>query len=222
MNEAERQPGTPSSSLAPIPGQHRKHPTPPLGPRISDFGFLPARRAGAAFTQLSTLNPQPVPRQPADSLAMRPTTRTPQFLLSAFRFSVLSGCNVVGVVVFILVPVPSPSGFGLRISDFPTSGGPLAAPWRVRSSWSRGSLPASPNPARRPNPQPSTLNPQPPQWRRKPSPPAARPGILFAREQNQPQTAHPRCKPHACTPRACAPLAPSFGLLLSFLSLIHI
>jgi hypothetical protein len=81
---------------------------PPFGSRISDFGLPAARRARAASIQLSAINPQPQERQPADSLAVRMTTRTPQFLLSAFRSLLSPGCTVVVLVVFILVSVPSP------------------------------------------------------------------------------------------------------------------
>ena len=129
-----------------------------------------SERAGPVTpqTQLSTINAQPVPRQPADSLAVRLTTRTPQFLLSAFRFLFCRAALLLGLPCSFLFrslrPFLSTSDFGLRPSDFPPTGGPLAAPWKARSSSSSASLPASPNPPAPPprsSPRPPPLRPRP-------------------------------------------------------------
>ena len=84
---------------------------PPSGPRILDFCLPVTRRAGAAFYstlshQLSTsgaaargLAPSPV-----EHLKASPP-RPPQDSSDAWS---RNGCTVVGVVVFILVSVPSP------------------------------------------------------------------------------------------------------------------
>ena len=99
------------SPLAANPRPGAESTPPPSGPRILDFGLPVTRRAGAAFYstlshQLSTsgaaargLTPSPV-----EHLKASPT-RTPQDCSDAWS---RNGCTVVGVVVFILVSVPSP------------------------------------------------------------------------------------------------------------------
>ena len=99
----------PDGSLAGIPDRPEitHAATPARSGPSSRLPSLRADRPGDSFSQLSTINSHPVPRQPADSFSLRMTTRTPRAgLLRRMVPGPLQCCW--GCRVQCLVSVPSP------------------------------------------------------------------------------------------------------------------